>query len=92
VIMQLSPIMPTVPFQPTPITSVEYVEPGSRDADTVYLRLTISGTDIYDPACFIIGEGEAQLRWMAGDQQLRWLGYDANPRWEATLRLGTGQC
>jgi len=62
------------------------------DSETVYLTLTPSGVDEYTPGCFIIGDGEAQLRWNAGDQQLRWLGNDANLRWDAVMRLGTGQC
>lgn len=94
--MQWSPILPTQPFQPQPYDTSPagggFVDPGYSDSAVVYLKLTVTGSDIYDPGCFIIGEGEAQLRWFAGDQQLRWLGYDANLRWDAVLRLGTNQC
>jgi len=91
---ELGPIGPTIPWNPGSeyLTVLSPAIPGFVDSAEVYLKLTITGSDIYDPGCLIIGEGEAQLRWFAGDQQLRWLGYDANARWEAALRLGTGQC
>jgi hypothetical protein len=72
---------------PAVIAGVNYT-----DAATVYLDLQPSGIDEYSPPCFIIGEGEAQLRWSAGDDYLRWLADDADLRWEASMRLGTGQC
>jgi len=90
--MQFSPVLPTPPVQPRSQPYDRFIDTAIYDAATVYIAITATGTDIYDPGCLIIGEGEAQLRWVGGDQQLRWLGYDANPRWEADLRLGTGQC
>lgn len=92
---ELGPIGPTIPWNPGQgeyLRFLPVVEAGATDSAVVYLDLQPSGEDIYDPGCLIIGEGEAQLRWLAGDQQLRWLGYDANLRWEAVLRLGTGHC
>lgn len=91
---ELGPIGPTIPWNPgqEEYLRVISVDQGSIDTLTVYLNISITTEDIYDPGCLILGEGEAQLRWAAGDQQLRWLGYDANLRWEAELRLGTGQC
>jgi hypothetical protein len=62
------------------------------DSATVYLDLQPSGTDEYNPPCFLIGEGEANLRWTSGDDYLRWIGGDAKVRWEAHMILGTAQC
>lgn len=91
---ELGPIGPTTPWNPGAeyLRIKETADFGISDSAEVYLKLTVTGSDIYDPGCLIFGEGEAQLRWFGGDQQLRWLGYDANLRWDAVLRLGTGQC
>lgn len=91
---ELGPFEPTAPFQPSAeyLTSLASSLTGTLDGGTVYITITASGTDIYEPGCLIIGEGDAQLRWTTSDDFLRWLGSDANVRWEARIRLGTGEC
>lgn len=91
--MQFSPVLPTPPVQPrTQPYYPSVLDLSTFDSATVYITITASGTDIYDPGCLIIGDGEAQLRWTTSDDFLRWLGSDADLRWDARLRLGTGEC
>jgi len=90
--MQFSPILPTQPFQPGSAVPQGPIDISTIDSATVYIHITVSSDEVYDPGCLILGEGDAQLRWTAADDQLRWLAADADLRWEASFRLGTGQC
>ena len=92
---ELGPFGPTIPWNPGQeeyLRTISVPAPGSTDLGTAYIRIEASGIDFFNVPCFIIGEGDAQLRWTTSDDFLRWLGSDADLRWEAVMRLGTGQC
>lgn len=90
----LGPFEPTVPWQAGAeyLTVAGAIDTSIYDNATVLVDIQVSGTDEYQPGCFLIGEGDAELRWLMGDDRLRWLGPDSVLRWTAEYRLGTGQC
>ena len=79
----------TVPLKITPITTAEGQQ--TTDAGAIYLDMQVLGGECYSTfAAQLLGEGEADLRWISTSDQERWVD-EEELRWdEGDVSLGEG--